>query len=89
MVVQTAARNKNWRLLMHTLLTLLMHSLLILCTKHYTALHNLGSSCFEFCFAHPTLALLNVFHTQTISDHIYTTHSQMLGKFEYTLPAKF
>ena len=76
MVVQTAARNKNWRLLMHCLLTSSsrVHSLLILCTQRCTALHNLCSSCFEFCLAHPTLTLLSADHAQTTSDHVCTLH---------------
>ena len=51
-----------------------VHSLLILCTKRCAALHNLCSSCFEFCFAHPTLTLLSADHAQTTSDHVCTLH---------------
>ena len=81
MVVQTAARNKNWRLLTllkHTLLicsctvcSCTVHSLLISCTQRCTALPNLCSSCFEFCSAHPTIALLNADHAQSTSDHVH------------------
>ena len=73
-ICTTSAHALSTHLLMHCVLICTVHSLLIPCTQRCTALHNLCSSCFEFCLAHPTLTLLSADHAQTTSDHVCTLH---------------